>query len=134
MGAFLVGRPRVPAVLKRSPLGLQFFACAPSHGDSSEPESVEHQMAKIALVKGLRAAGVPAFVERPGCSLFGEEWVADVFAQTSSGSVVFEVQLSQQHWTTTGYVRIDTRPRAHGACGLSGKFTSTRSPKLASGI
>src|SRR3546814_8999436 len=83
MGAFLVGRERVPAVLKRSPLGLQFFACAPGHGGFSEPESAEHQMAKVALVKGLSAAGVPASVERPGYSPLGEEWVADVFAQTS---------------------------------------------------
>src|SRR3546814_5990243 len=55
-------------------------------------------MAKVALVKGLSAAGVPASVERPGYSPLGEEWVADVFAQTSSGPVIFEVQLSQQHW------------------------------------
>ena len=98
VGAVRVGRQRVPAVLKRSPLGLQFFACAPGHGGPSEPESVEHQIAKIALVKGLRAAGVPASVERSGCSPLGEEWVADVFAQTSSGPVIFEVQLSHQHW------------------------------------
>ncbi|KVL43341.1 hypothetical protein WS99_28625 [Burkholderia territorii] len=66
VGAFVVGRQRVPAVLKRSPLGLQFFACAPGHGGSSEPESIEHQIAKIALIKGLRAAGIPASVERAG--------------------------------------------------------------------
>lgn len=98
VGAFLVGRQRVPAWLQRSPLGLQFFACAPGHGGSSEPESVEHQIAKIALVKGSRAVGCAASVERPGCSPLGEEWIADVFAQISSGPVVFEAQLSQQHW------------------------------------
>src|SRR3546814_1435874 len=83
MGAFLVGRERVPAVLKRSPLGLQFFACAPGHGGFSEPESAEHQMAKVALVKGLSAAGVPASVERPGYSPLGEEWVARTEEHTS---------------------------------------------------
>src|SRR3546814_3667923 len=55
-------------------------------------------MAKVALVKGLGAAGVPGAVERPGYAPLGEDWVADVFAQASSGPVIFEVQLSQQHW------------------------------------
>ncbi|WOB11205.1 competence protein CoiA family protein [Piscinibacter gummiphilus] len=98
IGSFQVGKDRVPAVLKRSSRGLQFFACAPGHGGTTEPESIEHQLAKIALVQGLRAAGYQARVERPGRSPLGEEWVADVLAEANGRLIAFEVQLSQQHW------------------------------------
>lgn len=98
IGSFLVGKDRVPAVLKRSSKGLQFFACAPGHGGATEPESIEHQLTKIALVQGLRAAGYQARVEQPGRSPLGEEWVADVLAEANGRLIAFEVQLSQQHW------------------------------------
>lgn len=98
IGSFLVGKDRVPAVLKRSSRGLQFFASAPGHGGQTEPESIEHQLTKIALVQGLRAAGYQARVEQPGRSPLGEEWVADVLAEADGRLIAFEVQLSQQHW------------------------------------
>ncbi|APW42895.1 hypothetical protein [Rhodoferax saidenbachensis] len=58
VGSFHVqaGDVRVPAVLKRSPRGLQFFACAPGYGGATAPKSIEHQMAQIELVRGLRTA------------------------------------------------------------------------------
>lgn len=98
VGAFVVGKDRVPAVLKRSSRGLQFFARASGYGGKTEPESPDHQLAKIALVQGLRGAGYSAVVERPGRTPEGDEWVADVYVEAEGRAIAFEVQLSQQHW------------------------------------
>ena len=98
IGTFVIGRHRTPAVLKRSPRGLQFFAAAPGEGGVTAPESIEHQIAKIQLVQGMRAAGHEARVEYPGTTPSGEEWQADVFVQAPHGRVAIEVQMSQQHW------------------------------------
>ncbi|WP_077033401.1 hypothetical protein [Pelomonas sp. KK5] len=97
-GRFLIGRDRVPAMLKRSSLGLQFFAAMPGYGGTTAPESIEHQHAKVALVQGLRAAGFKAHVERPGSTPSGEEWVADVLAEAGGRTIAFEVQMSRQTW------------------------------------
>lgn len=99
VGAFQlqVGELRVPAVLKRSPLGLQFFACAPGYAGVTEPKSIEHQFAQVELVRGLRAAGFQARVEQPGQAPDGAAWVADVMAEADGQRYAFEVQLSQQH-------------------------------------
>jgi hypothetical protein len=42
MGKLVIGRHRIPAVLKRSARGLQFFAAASGLGGTPAPESVEH--------------------------------------------------------------------------------------------
>lgn len=98
MGTFVIGRHRTPAVLKRSGRGLQFFAAAPGMGGATAPESVEHQIAKIKLVVGMRAAGHQARVEQPGSTPSDEQWQADVLVQTARGPLAVEVQMSQQHW------------------------------------
>lgn len=98
IGSFVIGRLRTPAVLKRSPRGLQFFAAAPGLGGATAPESVAHQIAKIKLVLGMRAAGHHAKVEQAGASPSGEQWQADVLLQTARGPIAVEVQLAQQHW------------------------------------
>lgn len=98
VGSFVIGRNRTPAVLKRSPRGLQFFAAAPGLGGTTAPESVAHQIAKIKLALGMRAAGFDAKVEHSGTSLLGEEWQADVFVNSQSGPMAIEIQLSRQHW------------------------------------
>jgi len=98
MGTFVIGSHRTPAVLKRSGRGLQFFAAAPGLGGATAPESIEHQVAKIKLVQGMRAAGHEARVEQPGATPSGEQWQADVLVQTARGPMAVEVQLAQQHW------------------------------------
>lgn len=98
MGTFVIGRERTPAVLKRSGRGLQFFAAAPGMAGVTAPESIEHQIAKIKLVLGMRAAGFTARVEQTGAAASGEQWQADVLVQTAHGPLAVEVQLSQQHW------------------------------------
>lgn len=112
MGAFVIGRHRTPAVLKRSGRGLQFFAAAPGLGGATAPESIEHQIAKIKLVMGMRAAGHQAKVEQPGATPSGEEWQADVLVQTARGPLAVEVQMSQQHWDE--YRNRTARYRASG--------------------
>lgn len=97
MGTFVIGSYRTPAVLKRSQRGLQFFAAAPGMGAVTAPESIEHQIAKIKLVMGMRAAGHDARVEQPGVAPSGQ-WQADVLVYTARGPVAVEVQLAQQHW------------------------------------
>lgn len=98
MGSFVIGRHRTPAVLKRSGRGLQFFAAAPGMGGATAPESIEHQISKIKLVLGMRAAGHDAKVEQPGAAPSGEQWQADVLVQTARGPLAVEVQMSRQHW------------------------------------
>lgn len=100
IGAFKLDGPhgRIPAVLKRSPLGLQFFACAQGYSGITEPKSLEHQMAQVELVNGIRSAGFLASIEKPGRTPAGEAWTADVWAEVAGVPYAFEVQLSQQHW------------------------------------
>lgn len=112
IGSFVIGRNRIPAVLKRSPRGLQFFAAAPGHGGTTAPESIPHQLAKIKLAQGIRAAGYDAKVEHRGFTPSGEEWQADVFLSSGSGPIAIEVQLSRQHWDD--YRRRTERYRTSG--------------------
>lgn len=112
VGSFVIGKQRTPAVLKRSPRGLQFFAAAPGQAGTTAPESVAHQLAKIKLLQGMRAAGYDAKVEHPGSTPYGEEWQADVFVCSKSGPVAIEVQLSRQHWDD--YRRRTERYKASG--------------------
>lgn len=112
IGYFVIGRNRTPAVLKRSPRGLQFFAAAPGFGGTTAPESIPHQLAKIKLALGIRAAGYDAKVEYSGSSPSGEEWQADVLVNTEAGPIAIEVQLSRQHWDD--YRRRTERYKASG--------------------
>ena len=116
IGTFVIGRHRIPAVLKRSARGLQFFAATPGLGGATAPESIEHQIAKIKLVLGMRAAGHQARVEQPGATPSGEQWQADVLVQTARGPLAVEVQLAQQHWDE--YRSRTERYRASGVAVL----------------
>ena len=112
VGSFVIGQNRIPAVLKRSGRGLQFFAAAPGYGGTTAPESIDHQIAKIKLVQGMRAAGFNAKIEHPGTSPSGEDWQADVFVNSEVGPIAVEIQLSQQHWDE--YRRRTERYKASG--------------------
>lgn len=112
IGSFVIGQKRIPAVLKRSGRGLQFFAAAPGYGGSTAPESIDHQIAKIKLVQGMRAAGYDAKIERPGTAPSGEGWQADVFVNSTVGPIAVEIQLSQQHFDE--YRRRTERYKASG--------------------
>lgn len=114
MGTFVTGRHHTPAVLKRSGRGLQFFAAASGLGGATAPESVEHQIVKIKLVVGMRAAGHQAKVEQPGVTPSGDQWQADVLVQTARGPLAIEVQLAQQHWD-----EYRTRTERYCASGVS---------------
>lgn len=97
IGSYIMRGSEWPAILKRSIRGLHFFAHAPGFkGAKPEPESMEHLQAKAIIAKALRAAGYTAVVEKPGISKNGEAWQADVFCETASGDIAFEIQLSQQ--------------------------------------
>lgn len=112
IGSFVIGRQRTPAVLKRSPRGLQFFAAAPGYGSTTAPESLDHQIAKIKLVQGMRAAGFDAKIEHAGTAPSGEGWQPDVFVNSEVGPIAVEIQLSQQHWDE--YRRRTERYKASG--------------------
>lgn len=112
VGSFVIGRNRIPAVLKRSGRGLQFFAAAPGYGGTTAPESIDHQIAKIKLVQGMRAAGFRPKIEHAGTSPTGEGWQADVYVNSEVGPIAIEIQLSQQHWDE--YRRRTERYKASG--------------------
>lgn len=97
-GAFVLGKDRWPAILKRSSRGLQFFAHAPGYGGVTEPETIEHQLTKIGILRGLREAGVEAHIEVPGSTPDGAEWQADVLTTIAGRRVAIEIQWSYQHW------------------------------------
>lgn len=97
LGTYLMRETGWPAVLKRSPLGLQFFAHAPGYpGQKPEPESTHHILAKIRIASALRAAGYAAEVEKSGASATGHKWQADVLCMTETRSIAYEVQLASQ--------------------------------------
>lgn len=86
-----------PVIPKTSIKGLQFFAAAPGcPHESSKGESHEHQSAKIALTKAIRALGFHAQPEFSGKTPQGEEWRADVYSNSTQEPTAFEIQFSPQ--------------------------------------
>lgn len=97
IGAYRMIGTRWPAVLKRSPRGLQFFAHAPGFlGERPERKTEQHYMAQIGLVRGLRNAGFKPKLEHGGRTKDGQLWRADVFCNALGRQIAYEVQLSQQ--------------------------------------
>lgn len=84
------------AVLKRSPLGKQFFAHKSKVDCVTAPESEDHLHLKEMAVKTARAHGWTANTEMTGTTPSGETWRADVFAQKGKHKVAVEIQLSSQ--------------------------------------
>jgi hypothetical protein len=81
------------AVMKRSKLGLQFFAHAPQAECQTAPETVHHLELKRLAVMAARRAGWQAEPEVRG----GEgsnAWIADVLATKGRARVAIEIQWS----------------------------------------
>ena len=68
-------------VLKRSPLGTQFFAHKAVGSCATAPETEAHLHLKKTVVDAARANGWEAVTEVLGTSPLGEQWTADVLAQ-----------------------------------------------------
>lgn len=83
-------------VLKRSPLGTQFFAHARRGNCATAPESAEHLQAKDMIARAAIDAGWKAETEVRGKSPAGEDWVADVLVTRGTVKLAFEVQWSRQ--------------------------------------
>jgi hypothetical protein len=96
-GAYIMQGTRLPAVLKQNRSGTRWFQARPGERDPNyKPESAAHEMAKIWMVRALRAAGYSAEVEQYGTTPDGEAWEADVYLEIGNRKVAIEVQLSQQ--------------------------------------
>jgi hypothetical protein len=96
-GAYLMRRTGIPAFLKQNMRGTRWFAHPPGQKDPNwGPESAEHIIAKVEIIKALREAGYDAKVEEPGETPEGEKWEADVLCTVGERKIAFEVQLSKQ--------------------------------------
>lgn len=97
LGAYLIRRSNLPAVLKQNVRGTRWFAARPGESDPNwKPTSPEHEFAQVRMVKALRAAGFNARIEEPGSTPAGERWEADVFIDSADRKIAIEVQMSQQ--------------------------------------
>lgn len=83
-------------VLKRSPLGTQFFAHARRGNCATAPETAEHLQAKDMIARAAIDAGWKAETEVRGKSPAGEDWIADVLVTRGTVKLAFEVQWSRQ--------------------------------------
>lgn len=94
----------LPAILKTSALGTQFFAhkgkismgCSGSDG-----ESREHQFAKYLVSKTLHEMGWHVEVEKNGQTDAGDTWIADIFAEKGKARMAVEIQWSPQSYKET---------------------------------
>jgi len=83
-------------VLKRSPLGTQFFAHARRGKCTTAPETAEHLQVKDVIARTAIAAGWEARSEVRGKTPDGDDWVADVLVVRGTVKLAFEVQWSRQ--------------------------------------
>lgn len=106
---------QVAAVPKTSTLGNFFFAHARRGECKTAPESAEHLYCKTLIAQAATAAGWTVTTERPGVSLEGEEWVADVFCEKGGAKLALEIQMSPQSDEET--IRRQARYKASGVRG-----------------
>lgn len=101
-------------VLKRSPLGTQFFAHRRRGACNFQPESREHLLAKDTIARAALSIGWNAETEARSLERV-PEWIADVLCSRSdrSSRVAFEVQ-----WTRQTLQESERRQVAYKASGV----------------
>lgn len=73
LGAYIIRRSNLPAILKQNAHGTRWFAARPGESDPNwKPTSPEHEFAQVRIVKALRLAGFGARIEEPGYTPGGE--------------------------------------------------------------
>jgi hypothetical protein len=95
-------------VLKRSPLGTQFFAHTKKGKCATAPETAEHLQAKDIIARTAIEAGWSAETE-----VGGPDWIADVMVSRGSVKLAFEVQWSRQSLEDT-----EARQKRYAASGV----------------
>lgn len=98
----------VPAILKTSSLGTQFFAHKSKQDQNchaSDGESAEHIFAKYLVSKALYEEKWQVETEKRGQTEDGKGWIADIYANRAdiSKGMVVEVQWSAQSYEQTVY-------------------------------
>lgn len=83
-------------VLRTSKLGTRHFAHAKRGPCVTAPETAEHLLAKMIVLKAIQETVWEAKPEQSGKTPAGNEWRADVLATKGNARVAFEIQWSRQ--------------------------------------
>lgn len=110
LGDFVMDCCPSPAVLKTSPLGLQFFA-HPSGECDTAPETVWHRTGKSLVLAAARRLGYRTHDEFAG-GTERTQWRADTAILVGDRTIVVELQRSYQHFRD--YLKRQTRYREAG--------------------
>jgi hypothetical protein len=106
IGAYLVRRSGLPAILKKNLAGTQWFSARPGETDPAwKPTSVEHEFAQVQLAKALRLIGIHARIEEPGYTPTGERWEADIFLNTLTARLRSRCSSRNKQWMSTSDVQ-----------------------------
>lgn len=119
----------LPAIIKTSVLGTQFFAHKskiPVDCNGSVGESSEHQSAKYLVSRTLYEMGWHVEVEKSGQTDAGDVWIADIFAQKGRARMAVESIIFEFGYVN-GYLNINLRSNTISknlscfSCMFSGK-------------
>lgn len=82
--------------LRTSKLGTRHFTHKRRGECTTSPESAEHLLAKLHIVRAIQQTSWKASAECSGTTNTGQAWRADVLATKGAAQVAFEVQMSRQ--------------------------------------
>jgi hypothetical protein len=102
-------------ILRRSHLGTPYFAHKFRGSCRTSPETTEHLFLKSIVVAAARANGWTAQTEVTGTSSNGEQWRADILAETGAEKVAIEIQ-----WSAQAEAEIVRRQQRYKASGIKG--------------